>query len=419
MRYVFPRIEHIDDVRCIIGEDDCFRTIAKDSGHTFINYVKMGNETFPPFEPAASDDPWDVGYARSRWHQAAIRRECRGIAFDTATGKIVSRPFHKFFNVGEREEMDVSALDFCATHWVCDKVDGSMVRPLPTPDGIRWGTKMGITDTAMFAESFVASSDRRYVEFASACMFTDNTPIFEYVGPHNRIVADYTEDMVLLAIRDTITGAYLSPPEVDEYAEEWGIPSVRTYDPVEGDPTVYLSAVKQSDDLDEGIIIQWSDGHRAKVKTETYTILHKVKESARTERTLVTAILEGTVDDLLPLVPAEDRADIERYVSRFFYCKDRLAEDIRIMYEEARQDFAEKKDFATSEDGARGMTRMEASTVFSMWDGKIASAADAASRIIEHGLTSETKWAEMKENLRMATKFNDFETVWHEKGAFD
>lgn len=418
MDYVFPRIECLDDVLPHIDEE-CFRVIAKDSGHTFVNYVKMGNDTFPSFVPLDSEDHGYNG-AMLHNHRTAMRRECRGLAFDTATGRIVSRPFHKFFNVGEREDMDVANLDFASAHWVCDKVDGSMLRPLPTPDGLRWGTKMGITDTALGAEAWLAEQPH-YEEMAAHYMdVLGMTPIFEYVSPENRVVVDYGgTNMFLLAIRDSVTGEYVSPEAVVQAGERWGIPSARIFDPVEGDPTVYLTAVKSSDDLDEGIVIQWANGHRAKVKTETYSILHKVKESARTERTLVTAILEGTVDDLLPLVPVEDRADIERYVKRFFWCKDRLVEDIRIMYEESRQEFVDKKSFATSDMGARGLTRLEASIVFSMWDGKLATAADAAMRIIETGLTSETKWREMKENLRMATRFNDFETVWHEKGDFE
>jgi len=416
--YSFPRIEHLDDVRVHV-DADCFRVVEKDSGHTFVNYVKMGNDTFPAFPAPKSDDPWDIAYARSQWQRAAVRRECRGIAFDTETGAIVSRPFHKFFNVGEREDMDVGVLDFSARHWVLDKLDGSMVRPLPTPAGIRWGTKMGITDTAMWAEDFVAGDKRDYVGFAEFCISHGWTPMFEYVGPFNRIVAEYAEDMVLLAIRHNREGWYLTPEQVDRQAELFGIPTVRTYDPVEGDPTVYLSAVKESDDLDEGIVIQWENGHRAKVKTDIYSTLHRVKEASRTERTLVTAIREGTVDDLLPLVSAEDRADVEAYIKRFWWCFERLRDDIAALYKDARLSYDDKKSFAISPQGAKSMTRLEASLVFSMWDGKIADASEAADRVITGGLVSETKWQEMKENVAMAANLNNFETAWKEKGDFE
>ena len=415
--YTFPRIEHIDDVLPHI-DSDCFRVVEKDSGHTFVNYVKMGNDTFPPFVPTDSVEHGYTGAALHN-HRAAVRRECRGIAFDTATGRIVSRPFHKFFNVGEREDMDLAELDFSRPHTVQDKIDGSMVRPLMTASGIRWGTKMGITDTAMFAELFV-EDNLIYNEFAAHCMAAGMTPIFEFTAPENRVVVDYgrAPQMTLLAIRNNVSGGYL---EYDNslmlVAERWGIPLVRTFDPVDGDPIVYLSTVKDSGDLDEGVVIQWENGHRAKIKTDVYSHLHRVKEAARTERTLVAAILDGSVDDLLPLVPVEDRAEIEAYNKRFWLCLERLAEDIRIMYREVRLGYTEKKDFAVR--GRGDMTSMEASVVFALWNGKTVDAAEAAKKIIRNGLISETKWREMKENLCMATNLHDFSTVWQEKGDFE
>lgn len=197
--------------------------------------------------------------------------------------------------------------------------------------------------------------------------------------------------------------------------------SVRRFDPVDGDPTIYLSAAKTSDDLDEGIIIEWINGHRAKVKTDVYTTLHRVKESARTERTLVTAILSGEVDDLLPLVPEEDRAEIVAYNDVFWRCMKTLGEDIDIdiMYHEARLDFGTKKDFATKPGGRGDMTPMEASIVFALWDGKKADGQEAAGDLINHGLSSETKWKEMKQNLAMATKLHNFNTNWDEREGIE
>ena len=51
-----------------------------------INYVVSTPETFATMN--------DIG--------DAIRRECRGMIFDGDTGIIISRPYHKFFNAGEK-----------------------------------------------------------------------------------------------------------------------------------------------------------------------------------------------------------------------------------------------------------------------------------------------------------------------------
>lgn len=51
-------------------------------------------------------------------------RECRGIVFDSETGKVTGRPLHKFFNLGEREEVRVENLDWSKVMRVMDKRDG-------------------------------------------------------------------------------------------------------------------------------------------------------------------------------------------------------------------------------------------------------------------------------------------------------
>lgn len=414
LHYDFPIIQHIDHVLPFL-DDDCFRVIAKDCGHTYINYKKMGNDTFPPMLPWA---PKTIEQNHDHWeqerddhnHRSAIRRECRGIAFHTRTGALRSRPFHKFFNIGEREEMDIPVLDFDRTHWVQDKVDGSMVRPLLVEGGIRWGTKMGITDTAMLAETWLVDHPR-YVELARYCIEHGQTPLFEFVSRENRIVVDYGKepDMILLAIRDTDKGTYLSPKAVAHTAAMYGMKSAKTYDPVAGDPSIYLSAVKDSDDLDEGIVVQWDDGHRAKVKTETYNILHRVKEAGRTERTLILAIFEGKVDDLLPLLPDEDRARVQRFVNAFWAAVHRLGGDIFELYNDMVQEHATKKDFALGT--VDSLTQMERGVVFGMWDGKY-GATDAGMNIIKAGLSSETKWLETKQNIAMATTLNTWAASW-------
>ena len=91
MNYEFPTITNFKDVEPYI--DDNFSVKDKE-GVTYINYHSMMPAVFPP----VPDDKNHPDYTA-----AVMRREFRGIAFDTATGAILSRPFHKFFNAGDRE----------------------------------------------------------------------------------------------------------------------------------------------------------------------------------------------------------------------------------------------------------------------------------------------------------------------------
>jgi RNA ligase len=193
MNYKFPQIRTIDDVLPHIEGRSEFIVAEREFG-TVINYVVSMATTFD------MTGPDDLG--------GAIRRECRGIKFGL-DGHIIARPFHKFFNIGEREETLPNNLDFSADHTVFTKLDGSMSHPVLVKDKIRWCTKMGFTEIAAYMDDFAARNPK-YNDFARECIADGYTPLFEYVGPHNKVVLDYAEEnMVLLAVRHMVTGEYL------------------------------------------------------------------------------------------------------------------------------------------------------------------------------------------------------------------
>jgi RNA ligase len=193
MNYAFPEIRTIDDVLPhIAGRDEL--NVNDKGDYITVNYAVAFEDTF------AMSGPDDLG--------GAMRRECRGLKF-YPSGEIAARPFHKFFNIGEREETQPHVLNFGSDHKIMTKADGSMVHPILIDSDIRWCTKAGITDVSEIAERFI-ENNRKYRYFALACIGRQLTPIFEYVGPHNKVVLDYKEEnMVLLAVRHNITGNYM------------------------------------------------------------------------------------------------------------------------------------------------------------------------------------------------------------------
>jgi RNA ligase len=191
MKYDFPVIDHLDDVRPAIAGRDEFIIAERDWGYV-VNYMVAMTDTFPAIESKLD----------------SIRRECRGLLFHK-DGRIMSRRLHKFFNVNERDETQFHGIDWNHPHVILEKLDGSMITPVVTDAGLRWGTKMGITDVGMGAELFVAENPQ-YQELAQWCIDNGKTPIFEWTSRKQRIVIDYEEDnLVLIAVRDNITGEYL------------------------------------------------------------------------------------------------------------------------------------------------------------------------------------------------------------------
>jgi RNA ligase len=194
MNYEFPEIRHISDVLPHIEGRPEF-IVAEREGYTVINYVVVMADTFD------MTGPDDLG--------GAIRREARGLIFGR-DGNLMSRPFHKFFNVNERAETQTHEIDMSQPHVIMEKLDGSMVRPITINGYIRWASKMGITSVGMQAEEFVAKNTK-YKNFACWCIKEGLTPIFEWTSPFNQIVLPYEEEnLTLLAVRNNFTGEYLS-----------------------------------------------------------------------------------------------------------------------------------------------------------------------------------------------------------------
>lgn len=193
----FPEIKTLDDVLPYVEGFKSISTIDKDS-YIVIDYCVTTPGLFD-----ISDDP--VG--------GMIRRECRGLIFDKRSSTIMSRPFHKFFNVNEREETLAKNIDLSKNHVIMEKMDGSMVRPMLRENStLTLATRKGITDIGVAAATLLSEDQSKWL-FSMMCM--SYTPIMEYISPLNRIVVSYDEPrLVLLAIRNNITGEYLDIADI-------------------------------------------------------------------------------------------------------------------------------------------------------------------------------------------------------------
>ncbi len=240
------------------------------------------------------------------------RAELRGIKFHP-DGAIMARPFHKFFNVGEREHTQPHALDFSAEHTIMDKLDGSMIHPAQLRDGsVRFMTRMGITDTARLAERHASAE----LLVALAGYLSDQiTPIFEFTAPDNRIVVKYEESaLTLLALRHTITGAYLDRGEVEAAARALNLGAVRLWErPRTGGELIEtVRALKGA----EGVVVRFADGLWVKIKGEEYALMHKAKDAISREKNVLAVLLDGIADDLRPLLIEEDRVRFDQYEAK-------------------------------------------------------------------------------------------------------
>jgi RNA ligase len=328
--YDFPQITHINDVLPHIEGRKEFRVMEKD-WYSVINYAVAFDDTFQ----WDSNDP--VG--------SAIRRECRGLIFNQ-DGDLVSHPYHKFFNAGEKEETQVNKINLYEPHIVLEKLDGSMIRPIPTKEGFRLATKAGITDVAMNAEVFVADKPH-YARLIHKCILMNVTPIFEWVSRKNRIVVDYpTDNLILTGMRYNSTGLYVGYKAMEQYATAWDVPVVKAVDGLAvQDINLFVKQVREWES-EEGVVIRFDSGHMVKVKADDYVLRHKSKDSISQEKNVIDCILGDAVDDLIPLLTPEDAERLQRFQKAFLAGLEDVCTDIHDLYRQIDKG-QDQKEYAT------------------------------------------------------------------------
>lgn len=373
MNYDFPEINHIDDVIPHIEDWQEFKVMEKD-WYTVINYMVAFEETF--------------SHVRSRSiYNMKIRRECRGLIFDTATGKLLSRPYHKFFNVGEREETKEEIINWALPHVILEKLDGSMIRPIPTPEGFRLATKAGITDVAMNAEYFIADKPE-YSSFIAAMFDGGMTPIFEWCSRKNRIVVDYPEDkLILTGIRNTVKGNYLPDYNMVELGLNYDIPVVKSIARCDSYSENVLDAIRMWDD-GEGVVIRFDNGHMVKVKADEYILRHRSKEQINSEKNIIQVILNDSVDDMIPLLTPEDAQRLKEFQQKFWGAVDEVSSDLTKIFKGGDMMYPDKKEFAV-EFVNKMLLPIHRPFMFGMKQGK--DCKQLLTDSIEKSLSSQTK----------------------------
>jgi len=267
----------------------------------------------------------DYHYVEQDSFDDPIRKECRGIKFKP-NGELLARPYHKFFNFGEKPES--TDVDWSIPYDVFDKIDGSMVHGAIVNDELVLMTRKGRTDVAIAAEKCLTDDLRLFI---LSNLLLGISPIFEYVGPDNRVVLFYPENkLILTALRWNKSGLYVPPRKA------LGVEIVTTWQIANGtNIPEFIRTIKGI----EGVVIRWNNGHMLKIKTDEYVNIHKAKEQIADERKLVSLILLNKLDDVLPVLPKDEAAYVMQMVSKV-YALIKVQTNLFVMeYNEASMQF--------------------------------------------------------------------------------
>lgn len=307
-------------------------------------------QTHPKYDLTIWNYSPKVQYDRL-WDDITI--QCRGLVTNSK-GKIVARPFKKFFNYEEHSPEDIPNEDFV----VYEKLDGSL------------GILFNYENEWILATrgSFTSPQSIKGKEILDKkCDVTplrkDNTLLLEIIYPENRIVVNYgdEEKLVLLGGFHTETGDEITDSALLTM-NSLGFEIVTTYK-TWGEGYDLLKEEISKDK--EGYVIRFKNGFRMKIKGEEYKRLHKIITNV-SNRDIWEYLKEGKpFDELLDKVPDE-----------FYNWVKETASDLTIQFENIDNDYNDifnsifspiksKKEFA--EEAKR---YPHPSILFAMYDGK-------------------------------------------------
>ncbi|QIG65773.1 RNA ligase 1 [Ochrobactrum phage vB_OspM_OC] len=300
MNYQFPVINDISQLLPLVENNENF-TVAKNAGwFTKVFYNILG----------------DLGTPGSI--ENALLRECRGITFDGETGEILARPPHKFYNVNEKEETQLSVIPHVGFE-LMEKLDGSMIHPIFNKEykAFRLATKKGVTETAMMAERYMVDH-LGYIRLFHEMQRQGYTPYFEFIHPHNRIVLDYKDrhGLVLLGVRNIVSGEYVPYSDVVNIGKSFNVEVVKLED--KGTLPEIIKELETTTHT-EGYIALYPDGHKIKLKTPWYFIQNKIFDGIKFDFHIAELVLNGHSDDAKANLPvhAERIERVENLVRDF------------------------------------------------------------------------------------------------------
>lgn len=277
-------------------------------------------------------------------------RELRGLCFVFDNDGTYKRflLLKKFFNLNQVPESLYDTVKGYEIKNIYDKADGSLASFIRLPNAKTIGkSKMGIDGEQATAINNIYNEDGYINFFVDYCLDNDIMPIFEYVSPDNRVVLRYKkEKLILIALRNNITGEYLDINDYKEYLDNIDI--IKTENLVSLDRLIEINA---TDEDKEGYVIHTIDNNGYnffyKLKNAWYRSRHNIlTDGIRRENLIIGYILDDQIDDIISEIPKDETETLERIYYIIHCVKEeinRISTEIEDLYNILAIDFDVKK----------------------------------------------------------------------------
>lgn len=265
--------------------------------------------------------------------------ELRGLCFvfDQDGSNFNTYPlFEKFFNINENDSTSIEIIKSKEIKSIFIKEDGSIIGFVKLPNGKIYARSKTsfISEQSILSQTLLESNSEIKI-FVESLLDIGLNPIFELVGPKNKIVVDYKKtELILLGIRDNI-GNYVELSDV-----EFKKPEKVNYTLQE------IISMKSSSEGVEGWIVTFMDGQRVKIKTDWYFSLHRIlTDYTERENVLIKLILDEKIDDVLSVldIGSESRQFVESIQKKTLEKLEQINKSLKKLLSEYEGD---KKSFA-------------------------------------------------------------------------
>jgi RNA ligase len=158
---------------------------------------------------------------------------------------------------------------------------------------------------------------------------------------------DYAEDrLVLIAIRDNVTGAYISQKVMETVARMLNVECVKTFPGTAESMENLITHTRGLEEV-EGWVVRFHDGHMVKIKADWYVRIHKTKDNLLFEKNVIDMIVNENMDDAKSFMLEDDRRRIEAFEGEFWAGVDRAVELYDFAFNQLLQeDCLDKKTYA-------------------------------------------------------------------------
>ena len=251
-------------------------------------------EKYPSAVNVVSDgllEMFTYTYANEDLFREKWGKEARGITFERATGRIISRPFHKFFNSSE----PMAPKDFSPVT-VAEKMDGSLLQVSwdPTNNYLFVASRSTLRKDTSYVINAFWRLPKHVIEAITnfAKEMPDFTHMFELLDPENQIVIYYPElSVTYLMSRSKNDGTYYYMPVPELDAVLWKPVGAKTVDDI-------VREAQHTEGMEGWVLFDPNLQDFVKIKTPWYLERHKVTELNLPEH-YVNAWAENVLDDYL------------------------------------------------------------------------------------------------------------------------